>query len=289
MRLPLRCQPSARRRPCTVLELLAMGWDGACSGAGTDHAALRSPHGADALEQSLLHLLPPCSQPLLDPPLTSPAPFPTKPPLSQRQRCVAGIPPTRQKVQPGAPPAPLQSRLPENLSSLLSITALRACGEAEPSAGAGGAPGHGGERQTPSHPPLCAPAQLLLPPFSSKDGDKEPPLPPSSALAAVRGRGCERETLLLPSGGVCGGSGAVSPPLCCGGRRAGPLRAPPAHPLCAWGRRCPWGGLTLSRTISSYLNIPSLPFTCGEGESGLRPRTSRGAAALRGPPKTRNL
>lgn len=189
MRLPLRCQPSARRRPCTVLELLAMGWDGACSGAGTDHAALRSPHGADALEQSLLHLLPPCSQPLLDPLLTSPAPFPTEPPLSQRQRCVAGIPPTRQKVQPGAPPAPLQSRLPENLSSLLSITALRACGEAEPSAGAGGAPGHGGERQTPPPPPpFVRQRSSSCLHFPAKTVTKSPP-----SLPALRWRLCGGE------------------------------------------------------------------------------------------------
>lgn len=126
--------------------------------------------------------------------------------------------------------------------------------------------GTGARRRETEPPPFCAPVQLLLPPFSSKAGDKEPP-PPSSALAAVRGRGCERETLLLPSGGVCGGSRAVSPPLCC---REGEMDPPPPKPpqpiRCVSGRRCPWGGLTLSRTISSYLNIPSLPFTCGEGE-----------------------
>lgn len=59
----------------------------------------------------------------------------------------------------------------------------------------------------------------------------------------------------------------MSPPLCC---REGEMDPPPPKPpqpiRCVSGRRCPWGGLTLSRTISSYLNIPSLPFTCGEGE-----------------------
>lgn len=54
-----------------------------------------------------------------------------------------------------------------------------------------------------------------------------------------------------------------------------------------WG--LPWGGrphgrhraarpaLTLSKTISSYLNIPSLPFTWGEGKSALGLRMHPGA------------
>lgn len=172
MRLPLSCQPSVRRRPCTVLELLGVGWDGACSGAGMDHAALRLPHGADALEPSLLHLFPLCSQPLLDPLLTSPSPqnhrYPNVSaawPGSHRhsRRYSQELPPPRRN--PGC-----QKTCPHCSASRHSVPAARQSHLL-------GQGGHRGTEARDRTPPFLCASAVLLPPFSSKAGDKEPPPP----------------------------------------------------------------------------------------------------------------
>lgn len=160
------------------------------------------------------------------------------------------------------------------------------CGEAEPATGAGGR--QPGERRE-TEPPPRARVQLLLPPFSSEDGDKEPPPAP-----ALRWRGCggegvkeggEGETLLPPFWRGARGERRAQPPAAGEGKPDTPKllqgeeRSPlPAVPISSGecfgvSGGCPWGGnphgrhraarpaLTLSKTISSYLNIPSLPFT----------------------------
>lgn len=97
-------------------------------------------------------------------------------------------------------------------------------------------------------------------------GSSEPTSPHASGTA--RGRqarhpqkpperaGSRDRSLPVSWRGDAGGTG------CAGGRVSGKRQ-----------QRLPAGeqrALTLSKTISSYLNIPSLPFTWGEGDSALQ-------------------
>lgn len=147
-----------------------------------------------------------------------------------------------------------------------------------------------GARRRETEPPLfCVPVQLLLPPFSSKAGDKEPP--PQLCAGGCEGARVRTRNPPPPFWRGVRGERSGEPTPVLQGRRDGPphpSQNPPAHSLCEW-EEMPMGRTHPFQDDLLVFEHPITAVHLRRGRDALRPSTSQDTAVLRVHPKTRNI